>query len=123
MAKYEVDPVSEIQRVLGKTTARKVQRAMEGAGELTPGGLARLAEGFNAAAGRLKDRARQAVTLDQGKAIDLGVVFSLRKAYVREVLDQKAAKLLLPRELNPDLYSDAEVDETVQIAVGPAPQE
>ncbi len=121
MAKYEVDPVVEIQRVLGQGAARKVMRAIEG-GRLSPGRLARLAEGFSAAAVRLKERARESVVLDQGRAIDFGVVFSFRKGYVRESLDQKAAKLALPRSEYPELYSEAEVEETIQISVGPAPE-
>lgn len=122
MAKYEVDPVAEITEALGVQAARRINRALSGAAKLSPGRAARLAEGLSVAAERLKDRARDEVVLDQGRAIDCGVAFSYRRGYDRENLDAKAVKLLLPRDKNPDLYSDTPIAETINISVGPPPQ-
>lgn len=119
MAKYEVDAVQEVERALGGPTAGRLRRALEGKLPLSPGQLARLAEGFSTAALKLKERAKAEVVLDQGKAIDAGVVFTEVRAHTRESLDTKAAKLLLPRAENPDLYSDSEVAANITVAVGP----
>ena len=121
MARYEVCAGDEVRAALGETTAKRLQRAVEGKLKLSPGRLARLAEGLSVMAQALKDRAKSDVVLDQGRAIDAGVVFSWRNGYVREVPDTKAMRLLLPRETNPHLYSDTEVDGAVTVSVGPPP--
>ena len=104
MAKYEVDWADEVAEALGAPTMRKLQKAFDGKGGLSPGGLARLAEGLSAAATEAIAKAKATVELDQGKAIDCGVIFTMRAAYSRESVDTEAVNVLFPREENPDLY-------------------
>ena len=101
-----MDWAAEVTDALGAPTTRRLQRALEGKAGLSPGELARLAEGLSVASQEANDKAKATVELDQGKAIDAGVVFTLREAYSRESLDTKAVKLLLPRNENPDIYRD-----------------
>ena len=123
MAKYEVSAVDELVPVIGAAAARKLRRAVEGKLNLSPGRLARVAEGLSVMSARAKERATGTVVLDQGRAIDCGVVFAFRKAYTTENPDVKAMKVLLPRKDHPELYSDSEVKATITVSVGPPPQD
>lgn len=104
MAKYEVDWAAEVTAALGDPTARKLRKALDGKAGLSPGELARLAEGLSVASQEASAKAKATVELEQGKAMDAGVVFTLRKAYDSHSLNTEAVRLLLPREENPELY-------------------
>ena len=121
MAAYKVNAADEIREAVGETTARRLARAVEGRLRLSPGRLARLAEALSVMSDQAKELAKREVVLDQGRAIDAGVVFGWRKAYDRENLDTKAIRLLLPRKSNPHLYSDTPIDAAVTVSVGPPP--